>query len=115
MSLEKALGDAGAAPAATTVTLHRDSARTTIKVTSADRDPMQAQRGAERLAAALASGAGGLGDAAEVIDAPALPTSPIRPDYPQTVGVGAAAGLVAGGVILLLVSSRRRQDTSRRT
>jgi hypothetical protein len=108
VSLEKALRDAGTAPAATTVTMHSDPARTTIKVTHADRDPMQAQRGAERLLAALASGASELGDATEVINAPALPTSPVRPDYPQTIGVGAAVGLVAGGGILLLVSSRRR-------
>ena len=87
----------------------------TPDVNSADRDPMQAHRGAERLLAALASGAGELGDAAEVIAAPALPTSPVRPNYPQTIGVDAAIGLVAGGVILLLVSSRRRQANSRLT
>jgi hypothetical protein len=113
VSLEKALGEAGAAPRATTVTLHRDSAGTTIWLTYSDRDPMQAQRGAERLAAAVRSGTSERGDSAEVIAAPALPTSPVRPDYPQTVGAGAAVGLMAGGVIFLLVSSRRRQASSR--
>jgi hypothetical protein len=114
VSLEEALDDAGTAPTATTVTLHRDSARTTIKVTYADRDPRQAQRGAERLAVAVASGTSELGDSAEVIARPALPTSPVEPGYAQTIGGGAAVGL-ATGMLILLVWSRRQRANARPT
>ena len=114
VSLEKALGEAGTAPTATTVTLHRDSARTTIRLTYSDRDPLRAQRGAERLAAAVASEPSELGDSAEVIAAPALPTSPVEPDYAQTIGGGAAVGLGAG-MLILLVWSRRQRANARLT
>jgi hypothetical protein len=79
-SLEKALGQAGAAPAATTVTLDRNSPRPTIRVTYADRDPVQAQRGAERLAAAIA-GDGQLSRSSELLSSPSLPAAPVGPDY----------------------------------
>jgi len=108
-SLEKALGGSSKARAATSVTLvSGDSAQTTVRLTYTDRDPVQAQRVAETLTAAVATESGERATSTEILDSPALPAAPIAPDYPMTIASGGAAGLVAGGVVVLLVRSRRR-------
>jgi hypothetical protein len=107
-SLEKALGQAGAAPAATTVTLDQGSPRQIIRVTYADRDPVQAQRGAERLAAAIAADSQ-LSRSSELLSSPSLPAAPVGPDWVMHVGVGSAIGLGVGGVLAVLLAPRRRR------
>jgi hypothetical protein len=113
VSLEKALGASSGTREATSVTLHRDDSAqiTLLKLTYLDRDPAQAQRVAEQLIAAIATQNSERAGSIEVLDAPDLPRSPIRPDYPITVASGGGAGLVAGGVALLLLRSRRRPAT----
>jgi hypothetical protein len=106
VSLEKALGASTGSRRATFVTI--DRAQTMLKLTYLDRDPAQAQRIAEKLTAAIVTGGSGPAASSEVLNAPDLPTSPIKPDYRMTVASGAGVGLVAGGVILLLLRSRRR-------
>jgi uncharacterized protein involved in exopolysaccharide biosynthesis len=110
VSLEKALGSSSGTKRATLVTVHRDeSARTTLlKLTYLDRDPVEAQRVAERLTAAIATENSERAASFEVLAAPDLPASPIRPDYPVTVASGGGVGLVAGGVVFLLLRFRRR-------
>ena len=105
--LKNALGNAGVVPGATTVTLHSDSDRTTIRLTYSDRDPMLAQRGAERLVAAIATRGGELAKSTEVLDPPSLPATPVAPDYLMMAAGGGAVGLVAGGLVGLLFSWRR--------
>jgi hypothetical protein len=110
VSLEKAFSASGTAPTATSVTLRsNDAVPTTLEVSYADRDPMAAQRGAEQLVTALATGTGGLGKSAEIVASPALPVSPIGPDYPTTIAVGGAVGLGVGGLVVALLASRRRR------
>jgi hypothetical protein len=109
VSVEKALGASSGTRNATLVTFLRgDSAQTTLRLTYLDRDPAQAQRIAEKLTAAIANQNGERAVSTEVIDAPGLPTFPIKPDYPMTVASGSGVGLVAGGVVLLFLRSRRR-------
>ena len=108
-SLEKALGASSGTREATSVTLLRgDSGETTLKLTYLDRDPAQAQRVAEKLTVAIATENSEQAASTEVLNAPNLPTSPIKPDYPMTVASGGGVGLVAGGAVLLLLRSRRR-------
>ena len=85
-----------------------DSAQTTLRLTYLDRDPAQAQRVAETLTAAIADGNSARGVSTDVIDAPGLPTLPVKPDYPLTVASGSGVGLVVGGLVFLLLRSRRR-------
>jgi uncharacterized protein involved in exopolysaccharide biosynthesis len=109
VSLEKAIGTSSETRGATSVTLLKsDSAETTVRLTYQDRNPVQAQRVAERLAAAVATENSERAASTEVVEAPGLPTSPIARDYPMTVAFGSGVGLVAGGVVLLLLRSRRR-------
>lgn len=110
VSLEKALGASGGAREATSVTMHRDDSAqiTLLKLTYLDRNAAQAQRVAEQLTAAIAAQSSERAASTEVIVAPSLPTSPIRPDYPVTVASGGGVGLGAGAVVLLLLRSRRR-------
>jgi uncharacterized protein involved in exopolysaccharide biosynthesis len=113
VSLERALGSSSETRKATSVTLQRaDSAQLTLlKLTYLDPDPAQAQRVAERLTAAMATGNSERAASIEILDAPDLPKSPIGPDYPMTVASGGGVGLVAGGVVFLLLRSRRRPAT----
>ena len=116
VSLEKAVSASGTAPTATSVTLRRtDAVQTTFEVSYADRDPLEARRGAERLVTALATGNRELGKSAEVVDSPALPVALIGPDYAATMVAGGAVGLVAGAIVVLFVSRRRRPADSRLT
>jgi hypothetical protein len=108
VSVDKALRSANGAREATLVTFRGDSARSTLRLTYLDRDPAQAQRVAEKLTAAIATENSAPGASAEVIDAPGLPTSPIKPEYSGTVASGSGVGLVAGGVVFLFLRSRRR-------
>ena len=113
VSLEKALGSSRGTRQATSVTLHGDDSAqiTLLKLTYLDGDPAQAQRGAERLAAAITAQSRRAGSIV-VLRAAELPTSPVRPDYAITVGSGGGMGLVAGGLVLLLLRFRRRPATA---
>jgi uncharacterized protein involved in exopolysaccharide biosynthesis len=107
-ALANALDGSRGGPAATSVTLlSSDAAHTTVRITYADSDPVQAQRVAERLAAALATGQEPA-TSNEILDFPALPTSPVAPNYALTIAAGGAVGLAIGGVVVLLLMSRRR-------
>ncbi len=75
----------------------RTSVQTTLRVTYLSRDAVDAQRVVSGLTRALA-GSGG----ASVVQAPALPTSPIRPDYWPSAGVGGLLGLLVGGIVLIV-------------
>jgi hypothetical protein len=114
VSLEKALRASGGTRKATLVAVNRDDAAriTMLKLTYLDREPAQAQRVAEQLTAAIIAQNSGRAASIEVLDAPDLPGSPIRPDYPMTVASGGGVGLVAGGMVLLLLRSRRRPATA---
>ena len=108
VSLDKALGAANGKKEATLVTMRRwESAQTTLKLTYLDRNPGQAQRVAEQLTAAIATPNREGTISTEVLAAPGLPTSPIKPDYPMNVASGGGVGLVAGCVVLLLGWRRR--------
>ena len=108
VSLDKALGAANGKKEATLVTMRRwESAQTTLKLTYLDRNPGQAQRVAEQLIAAIATPNREGTISTEVLAAPDLPTSPIKPDYPMNVATGGGVGLVAGCVVLLLGWRRR--------
>lgn len=103
VSLDKALGAANGKKEATLVTMRRwDSAQATLELTYLDRNPGQAQRVAEQLTAAIATPNREGTISTEVLAAPGLPTSPIKPDYPMSVASGGGVGLVAGCVALLL-------------
>jgi hypothetical protein len=107
VSLDKALGASSGTREATSVTLLRDdSAQSTLRLTYLDRDPAQAQRIAEKLTAAIANENSAA--STEVLDAPGLPTSPIKPDYPVTVASGGGVGLAVGCVVALFLRFRRR-------
>ena len=109
VSVEKALGASKGTREATLVTFSRgESAQTTLRLTYLDRDPAQAQHVAETLTAAIADGNSARGVSADVIDAPGLPTLPVKPEYPLTVASGSGVGLVVGGLVFLLLRSRRR-------
>ena len=114
VSLEKALGSSSGTRAATSVTLFRDNSTQTtlLKLTYQDRDPAQARRVAEQLTAAIATQNSELAASVEVLSAPDLPGSPVRPDYPMTVASGGGAGLVASGLVLLMLRFRRRPATT---
>jgi uncharacterized protein involved in exopolysaccharide biosynthesis len=79
-----------------------------MRLTYLDRDPAQAKRGAENLTAAIATENSRRGASADVIEPPALPTTPMKPRYPAAVASGSGIGLMAGGVLLLVLRSRRR-------
>jgi LPS O-antigen subunit length determinant protein (WzzB/FepE family) len=103
VSLDKALGAANGKKEATLMTMRRwESAQTTLKLTYLDRNPGQAQRVAEQLTAAIATSNREGTISTEVLSAPDLPTSPIKPDYRMNVASGGGVGLVAGCVVLLL-------------
>jgi uncharacterized protein involved in exopolysaccharide biosynthesis len=106
-SLGKALGGSKEARAATSVILlERDPRQTTVMLTYMDRDAAQAQRVAQNLTAAVtASRAEAL--SAEVLELPALPTTPTGLDYATTIASGGVIGLLASGVGILLASRRR--------
>jgi uncharacterized protein involved in exopolysaccharide biosynthesis len=73
---------------------------------------MLAQRGAERLVAAITTKGGELAKSTEVLDPPSLPATPVAPDYQMMAAVGGAVGLVTGGLVLLLLSWHRRPGHS---
>jgi hypothetical protein len=108
ISVERALGASSGTREATLVMFRGDSAQTTLRLTYLDRDPAQAQHLAQKLTAAIATENSERGESTEVIDAPGLPTSPIKHNYAVTVASSSGVGLVAGGVVLLLLRSRRR-------
>jgi hypothetical protein len=108
VSVEKALGASPGTRNATFVTFRGDSAHATLRLTYLDRDPAQAQRVTETLAAAIAAETNQRGASAEVIGAASLPTSPVGLNYSLPVASGSGIGFVAGCVALLLVRSRRR-------
>jgi len=88
---------------------HRgDSTQTTVRLTYMDRNPAQAQRVAEKLAGAVASGSGGRAISSEILKAPILPTSPVEPNYPMAIASGGIVGLAAGGIMVLFFWLRGR-------
>ena len=90
-------------------TLYRgDSTQTTVRLTYMDRNPVQAQRVAEKLAGAVATVGGGRAISSEILEAPILPTSPVEPNYPMSIASGGIVGLAAGGVMVLFFWLRGR-------
>src|SRR5262245_12491681 len=70
------------AKAATSVTVLRgEPGPTTVQLTYASRDPVQAQQVAAKLAAIVTKGSGESTGTAELLDAPDLPTSPTGAGY----------------------------------
>jgi hypothetical protein len=109
-SLERVLGESTETRAATSVQPLRGlSGQPTLmlSLTYMNRDAIQAQRVAQRIAGALiADGAGA--KSAVVIDPPSVPALPIPPNYLVSVGSGSAIGLVAGAIVVLVWRLSRR-------
>lgn len=116
VSVDDELGNAGGTGHATYVTLLKGDSRGTFRVVYLDPDPAQAQRVAERLAAAIVKDArrsaaaendAQRSAAAEVLEPAALPRTPVDPPYASSVAAGGGVGLVAGAIVLLLARARR--------
>jgi hypothetical protein len=104
-SLDTALD--GEAKAATLVALLKDdSAHATVRLTYLNRDPVQAQHVAAKLAAVVTKGSDGRAGAAEVLDAPDVPTSPTGAGYPASIAWGTALGLLGGGLLVVFRTRR---------
>ncbi|HZB26084.1 MAG TPA: hypothetical protein VE379_08120 [Vicinamibacterales bacterium] len=108
--IERALQASAGTTRGTSVMLLRErkaAAQATLTLTYVDRDPSQAQRVAEKLTAAILTEASGPAGSAKVVQAPALPVSPVERDYPTAATSGAGIGLAVGGLAFLTVRRRR--------
>ena len=111
--IERALQASAGTTRGTSVMLLRErkaAAQATLTLTYVDRNPSQARRVAEKLAAAMVTDAGGPDGSARVVDAPALPESPVKPNYSASIASGAGLGLAAGGLLFLTGRRRARSE-----
>jgi hypothetical protein len=91
----------------------RTPTATTLRVTSFNSDPAQAQRLAQSITTAVAAAAGPE-SRVDVISAAGLPAQPVRGSVLGSSATGGAVGLVTGAVLMLVsvVQQRRRRAQS---
>jgi hypothetical protein len=95
------------AKAATTVTvLSGASLHATVQLTYVNRDPGQAQQVAAKLAAIVTKASSEPAGAAELLDAPDLPTSPASGGSRAPIAWGAFFGLLGGGLLAVFRARR---------
>jgi hypothetical protein len=85
-----------------------DPTQTIVKLTYMDRNPAQAQHVVEKLAGAFAGPVGGGEISSEILEAPILTTTPVRPDYAKPVAFGGIVGLAAGGLMAMFLRLQGR-------
>ena len=113
VTVDHALAAAHGRPQATSVMLlHNDAGQTTLRVTTEDPRPEHARRVTTGLTTAILTGPTAKARAAQVVEPPSLPTTPVAPAYATRVGTGSTAGLALGCVALLVRRRRARGNVA---